>query len=113
METVIPVLAGIVLLLFGRRLFWVFVAVAGFAAGWHFASENLDIHPQSSLLLVAIVVGLIGALLAIFLQKAAVAVAGFFSGGYLALSLVMYLGEKSYGWIAFVVGGALGAVLLW
>ena len=30
-------LAGVVLLLFGRRLFWVFVAVIGFMAGWYLA----------------------------------------------------------------------------
>jgi uncharacterized membrane protein YsdA (DUF1294 family) len=113
METIIPVIAGIILLLFGRRLFWLFVAIAGFMAGWTFARENLDIHPETTLMLVAVVVGLIGALVAIFLQRAAVALAGFFSGGYLALSLAVSLGHKSAGTFAFIIGGIIGAILLW
>lgn len=113
METIIPIVAGIILLLFGRRLFWLFVALAGFLAGWTFAKENLDIHPESSLLLVAIVVGLISALVAIFLQKFAVALAGFLSGGYLALSLALALGYKSAGTIVFIFGGVIGGLLFW
>ena len=113
METIVPIIAGIVLLLFGRRLFWLFVAIAGFLAGWSFARENLDIHPESSLLLVAVVVGLISALIAMFLQRAAAAIAGFFSGGYLGLYLAIALGYKSGGTMAFVIGGVIGAILLW
>ena len=113
METIIPIIAGIILLLFGRRLFWLFVAVAGFLAGWTFAKENLDIHPESSLLLVAIVVGLISALVAMFLQKVAVALAGFLSGGYLALNLALALGYKSAGTIVFIFGGVIGGLLFW
>jgi len=113
MEIIVPIIAGIILLLFGRRLFWLFIATAGFLAGWSFARENLDIHPEGSLLLVAVVVGLIGALVAIFLQRAAVALAGFFSGGYLALNLAVELGYKSAGTAASIIGGIIGAMLLW
>ena len=77
---------GIVLLLFGRRAFWIFVAVAGFIAGLTFAT--LYMHGQSELviLLIAIVAGVIGAVLAIMLEWLAILIAGFLAGGYLATS---------------------------
>ena len=39
-------LAGVVLLLFGRRLFWLFVAVVGFMAGWYLALGSWRASPS-------------------------------------------------------------------
>jgi hypothetical protein len=68
--------------------------------------------------LVALVVGLaagvIGALLAIFLQRVSVGVAGFLAGGYVALSLldVFGLGETTIpAWVLAFVGAVVGLVL--
>lgn len=110
-------LVGLLLLLLGRRLFWLFVAAAGFVAGVGVAPYILPHQSELFTLLVAVVLGILGALLAIFLQKLAVAVGGFVAGGYLALVLaaplfgatgVAYPG----GWLCFLVGGILGAILL-
>ncbi len=74
---IVGALIGIVILLFGRKLFWLCVAAVGFAAGVEIAPHL--VHEPSPLLAltVAIVLGLIGALLALFLQKVAIAVLGF------------------------------------
>ena len=39
--SVVSLLLGILLLFFGRTLYWVFVAVAGFLVGWELAAELL------------------------------------------------------------------------
>jgi hypothetical protein len=106
-------LGGLVLLLFGRRLFWFFVASAGFAAGMFWARDQLHLDSEILVFAIAIFAGVIGALLSVFLQKLAIALAGFASGGYLAaMLLTKVLNSQPFAWIGFIVGGILGAVLL-
>jgi hypothetical protein len=110
-------LVGLLLLLLGRRLFWLFVAVTGFMLG--FAATPYILPHQSELftLLVALALGIAGALLAIFLQKVAVAICGFLAGGFFAAGLcspliggaaATYPGE----WLSFLIGAILGAILM-
>jgi hypothetical protein len=106
------ILVGIALLFFGRRLFWLFVAGAGFLAGTLLASVWFDGLTDGMSLLFAMCLGLIGAVLSIFLQKAIVGIAGFLAGGYLAHTLTMSLGYSGMAWIMFVLGGIIGVVLL-
>src|SRR6266496_5012011 len=81
---IIGALIGVVILFFGRKLFWLCVAAVGFAVGVEIAPHV--VHEPSPLmaLIIALVLGLIGALLALFLQKIAIAVLGFLAGGKLA-----------------------------
>lgn len=111
---ILSVLIGAIILFFGRRLFWLCVAAVGFAAGVEIA-PHLVHEPSAVLQLsVALVFGFIGALLAIFLQKVAIAVAGFLAGGKLALALVtaFLVHGSSYPGVTFLVGGIIGAILL-
>src|SRR5205814_2863212 len=84
---IVGALIGILILFFGRKLFWLCVAAIGFAAGVEIAPHL--VHEPSPVLALTIAVGLgfIGALLALFLQKIAIAVAGFFAGGKLAVAI--------------------------
>src|SRR5437870_1279072 len=111
---IIGLIIGAVILLFGRKLFWLCVAAVGFAAGVEFAPHLMHEPSPVLLLSVAIVLGLIGALLALFLQKIAIAVAGFLAGGKLAMALVVaFFAEGArYPGITFIVGGIIGAILL-
>ncbi len=84
---------GLLLLLLGRRLFWLFVAVAGFVVGVQAAPYILPHQSELFLLGIALVLGVIGALLAIFLQKVAIALGGFVAGGYIAMVLAAPLLE--------------------
>jgi hypothetical protein len=79
---------GIALLLFGRRLFWLFVAVIGFMAGWYFVLGSGHHAQTGGGLLVALLAGLVGLVLALVVQKVAVALAGFFVGAYLVANLL-------------------------
>lgn len=112
--TIVGVLIGIVILFFGRRLFWLCVAAVGFAVGAEIAPHLVN-EPSSLLaLLVALAFGVLGALLALFLQKIAIAVLGFLAGGKLAsaIAAAFFVHYAQYSTIIFVVGGIIGAILL-
>ena len=112
--TILGVLIGIAILFFGRKLFWLTVAAVGFAVGVEVAP--LLVNEPSSLLalLIALVLGVLGALLALFLQKVAIAVLGFFAGGKLATAIAaaFFVHYAQYSTIIFVIGGIIGAILL-
>ena len=111
---IIRLAVGAVLLVLGRKLFWLFVAAVGFAAGWTVTSDLLHLQPEWLALVIAIAAGLLGAVLATFVQKIAVGLAGFLAGAFLAsgLSTMLSLPSAPWAWIAFIVGGILGAVVL-
>src|SRR5216117_475033 len=111
---IVGALIGEVVLFFGRKLFWLCVAAVGFAGGVDIAPHL--VHEPSPLLALAIalVLGLIGALLALFLQKVAIAVLGFLAGGKLAgaIAAAFFVHYAQHSTIIFVVGGVIGAILL-
>ena len=104
------IILGLILLLFGRRVFWLFVAIAGFLVGMRFAGVILLDQPKWLQLFLAVGAGVLGALLAVLVKRTAFALAGFYAGAYLAL-----VGAQSYGAggnsvILFVLGGVAGAL---
>lgn len=111
---IISALIGALILLFGRKLFWLCVAAVGFAAGFEVAPQLIHEPSTWVMLTFAIVLGFIGALLALFLQKIAIAIAGFLAGGKLALAVAaaFFVQPAQYYWITFLVGGIIGALLL-
>ena len=111
---IIGVIVGTAILLFGRKLFWLFVAALGFAVGIEIAAYFTHDPPVWMTLLIALGLGILGAVLAILLQKLAIAVAGFVAGGRLALALVaaFFVDYSHYREITFVIGGIVGALLL-
>src|SRR5204863_7970410 len=105
---------GAWILRFGRKLCWLCGAAVGLAAGVQIAPHL--VHERSSMLAltVALVVGLIGALLALFLQRVAIGVLGFLAGGKLAgaIAAAFFVHHAQYATIIFLVGGIIGAILL-
>lgn len=115
--TILNILIGVALLLVGRKAFWLFVAAIGFVVAMDLV-VRLFPGPAGNLTIIALVAGLaagvIGALLAVFFQQAAVGLAGFLAGGYIVLSLlgVFGLGELTIiGWVLALLGGILGFIL--
>ena len=111
---IIGVIIGTAILLFGRKLFWLFVAALGFAVGLEIAAYFMREPPVWMTLVIALGLGVLGAVLAIMLQKLAIAVAGFVAGGRLASALLaaFFVDYTHYRGITFVIGGILGALLL-
>jgi hypothetical protein len=108
------ILAGIGLLVFGRKLFWLFVGLIGFASGMHVATRFFPGQPEWMVLAIALMAGVLGALLALFLQWLAIGLAGFLAGGYIVVRLLHVSGlttGDTY-WILFLVGGIIGLILI-
>jgi hypothetical protein len=107
------ILLGIILLILGRRLFWLLVGVVGFMVGLNLAPLVATDQPAWTILILALLAGLVGSVLAIFLQRIMVALAGFLAAGYVLTQLLAYFQVDLGGisWLVFLLGGALGAVL--
>jgi len=112
MITILQVTAGLALLILGRRLFWLALAALGFVAGMTYASEFLPGQSEGTALLIGLAAGVIGALLAVFLQKVAIGAAGFLAGGYLVLGLMRLIDAEPSA-LGFVIGGVIGLILIY
>jgi hypothetical protein len=105
---------GLLLLLAGRRLFWLSLATAGFLTGFLLLPQ---VAPQAGEAVrwgLAVLGGVAGALLAIFVQRVAVALGGFLLGGYGALVLADALAIQAPDFwpiVIYVAGGILAALL--
>ena len=104
---------GAALLLFGRKVFWLFVAGVGFVAGMSLAASTFN-GPDWLNITVGLVVGFVAALLAVFVQGFAISLAGFLAGGYIAQQILPMLNLEGgwLPWLAFIVGGIIGVILI-
>ena len=109
----IYLLAGAALLILGRKMFWLFVGVVGFLFGLTIAPQVLPGQSQTVILTVSLVIGFLGALLAVAVQKLAVGLAGLLAGAYLANYLIHLFSFNlgSFVWLVIGIGGILGAIL--
>ena len=108
------ILLGIGLLLFGRQLFWLFVAVMGFLFGLDLVAPLLPNSPSWVGLLIAISIGVLGAVLVLLWQWVAVGIAGFLAGGYL-IGHILQASGLATGYMPgglFILGGLVGAILM-
>jgi hypothetical protein len=112
--SLIQVLTGLSLVLFGRKLFWLFVGAIGFYVTFGLATRIFQDQPDWVILLIAATVGLGGALLAVFVQSLGVAFASFLAGGTYLTDLVDGAGISlgPFGWFVFVAGGLAAAFLV-
>jgi hypothetical protein len=103
-----------VLLFFGRKLFWLFVGAVGFLVGVEVAAVLFPHQPDWSLI-AGLILGLIGAIAAVLVQKIAIGIAGFLAGGYFLMSLLRAWTALSpdMSWISFLIGGVVGALLMY
>ena len=111
MPAFVTVLLGLVLLFFGRKLYWAFIAIAGFLVGMELANEYLADKDQWIRIAAAVGAGLVGAIVGVFLQRLAFAIGGFFAGGYLAVRIVEHLNLQGDHHIPMIIGGVAGAIV--
>lgn len=109
LDGIIALVAGLLLLFFGKRLFWLAAALVAFLFGYQLFGNLLG--PGLSLLL-AVVLGIIFAWLAIkFIKYAAYFVA--FLAGAIALPYLMGIFGIEMAWfILALIGGAIGLILV-
>jgi hypothetical protein len=113
MLSVISLVLGAALLIAGRKLFWLFVGAAGFVAGLQLATQFWQ-GPEILAIVIGLVVGVVFALLAIFLQGIAIGVAGFLAGGYVLTVVAGMLGlnQGAFSWLVYLIGGIIGVLLV-
>jgi hypothetical protein len=111
---ILMILLGIVILVAGRKLFWVTLGVAGFIFGLLLTFNVLQDQPAWLILILALVIGFIGAFVAVIMQKAVVALAGLLIGGYLFSALLLALNPDlaQWQWLAYIIGAVIGFVVL-
>ncbi len=111
--SIVNFILGALLVLSGRKLFWLFVGGMGFVLSLSLALQIFQGQPSWVLILFALFIGIIGALLAVFIQKAAVILGGFLAGAYLLGSLAsgLHLAANII-WLPYLVGGILGGGLV-
>jgi hypothetical protein len=107
------IVLGALVLLFGRRLYWLAVGILGVLLGFDWVSYRLTDWPPWAVWIAAGGFGVLCALGAVFLQRVSFGVGGFLAGGYLAVRLLTVLGVQNdpAPGIFFVVGGFAGAIL--
>jgi MFS family permease len=105
------IILGLVVLVFGRKLFWLSIAIVGFFVGMEFTGILLVDQPTWVLLVGGLVAGLIGALLAVFFQRVAFILAGFFAGAYLTQILAQTVKFGGMNILFLVIGGVIGAIV--
>jgi hypothetical protein len=109
----VAIIIGLVLLLFGRRLFWLLVGVVGFMAGWTLAMGGWHHGGSGGGLLLALLAGIVGVIVAFMAQRLAVAVAGFLLGAYFVAGMMgwplsaLHAGQA----LILLVVGVIAAVL--
>ena len=105
--------AGICMLVFGRKLFWLFVGIMGFIYGLNIAILLMPGQPTWIFLAAALCTGMFGTLVAIFLQHALVGLAGFLAGGYIVFSALNVVGADAGQliWLFCFIGGIFCGVL--
>lgn len=104
--------AGAVLLVAGRRVYWLLVGLVGFVVGFALAAELMK-GPDWLILVAGLVAGLLASVLAVLFQKIVLAVAGFLIAG---LAVVWWSGQMGWGepwwvWALTIAAGILGAAL--
>ena len=112
---VINVVLGAGLLLAGRKLFWFLVGAIGFMVGLELA-QRIQFRSELVLILASLAIGVLFALLAVFVETVAIGIAGFFGGGLVFLRLAALLGLDSpvARTTAFILGAIIGvACVIW
>jgi hypothetical protein len=109
---ILALVLGAISLLFGRKLFWVLAALIGLAVGIILASQVLPTQTGLIHLIIAVVVGILCALLAIFAEKVMLVLTGFLGLGILGYLIGSLFQSASLQWVLFVVFGAIGALLM-
>jgi hypothetical protein len=110
---ILNLLVGGSLVLAGRKLFWLLLGAIGFLIGLELATW-IAFHSELVLIIATIGLGVVFALMGIFLESVAIGMAGFLGGGLTLMRMASLMGLDSAvaRWITFIVGGIIGAVLI-
>ena len=106
------IILGIMLLMLGRKLFWLFSGAIAFIFGLEFVPLILRGQSEHVILIIALVLSIAAIVLSFIVQKIGLGIAGFMAGGFVAMSIVNELKVNIpwLPWVLFAVGGIFGVV---
>jgi hypothetical protein len=107
-------LVGLLLLVLGRRLYWLFVAGLGFLYGLELAPRLMPGQSETVIVIVALGLALAGALLAVVATKVVLGMIGFVAGGGIAVLVLgnLLMDSAVVALAVYLIAGVIGAVLL-
>jgi len=110
----IKMILSLLFMFLGRQLFWLFVGGIGFVYGMEIAVKFFPQQADWVTIVGGLILGLVGLLVAIFLQRVAVAVIGFLAGMFIAfhLSTTLNLSINFPLWLFLISGGIIGLILI-
>ena len=109
LDGISALVAGVLLLFYGKRLFWLAAALVAFLFGWQLFGNLLG--PGLSLILAG-VLGIVFAWLAIKFVKIAAYIVGFLAGAVALPFLVGTFGFDMSRFFLYGIGGAIGLILV-
>lgn len=107
------ILVGVLLLVLGRRLYWLFVAALGFLYGLELAPRLLPQPSETVVVIIALGLALVGALVAVVGTKVVLGMIGFMAGGGISALVLQHVPIDS-GLVAagiYLIAGLIGAAL--
>lgn len=110
---IIAILIGLVSLFFGRKLYWLFVGVAGFLLGLSIGPLLFPGVGEVWQLIISLIVAVVFAILAIFLNKFMVALAGGVGLGWLVYVLATPNLSRVAVIIVTVIAAIVGLLIAW
>lgn len=109
-EGILILIAGLLLLFFGKRLFWLAAGLVGFIFGWWFFGKIFD--PGIFFLILAAVLGIVFAWLAVRFVRIVAHIIGFLAGAF-GLPFLVGLFGFDFNWLLLaLIGGVLGLILV-
>jgi hypothetical protein len=114
MLTIPLLLTGSALVIFGRKLYWFAVGMLGFLGGLLLTTRFFGDMPGTTRLLIALGLGILGAVLTLTIQKVSLTVAGFLGGAYLGVGILrlLQIDQAAFRWILIIILGLLSALLV-
>ena len=73
---ILTILVAVAVLLFGRQLYWLYVGIIGALVTFNIMTDLLANQPEWLTFLIVLVVGVLGAVLAVYLQYILVGIGG-------------------------------------
>lgn len=107
------IVLGCCLLFAGRKLFWLSVCVLGFITGMNYSPMFMPNADPLLVLVIAVFLGILGAVLATAFEWIAILFIGFLGGGYFMTNVVALFtpDPQLIGWLS-VAGGVLGVLVM-
>jgi hypothetical protein len=109
---ILQILFALGLIFAGRNFYWFFVGVLGFLVGSALAPQYLPEMDEILIIGISLLAGIIGAVLAAYLQRFVVGIIGFFGGAQIMLGLFTFAGFNplAWGWVPIAIGATVIAI---